>query len=208
MTKEIEELRRQIESLESELMASMRREEMRHVAESGGGSLRQRIKNKIKGTKIWQAADDPNNKLGKVIRSPRTVARIVTNPSVVKEIRNKNKHVSGKEKMDIYVPIKFFLSEEETKRVNVVLEDEDLDLTKMGIKLANMEGIAIRIVGTKKKLDAAWYRKMVNDGKIPKANNISFYSTVEQAGRTKMFELEVSKNDIFLMKAWSDNGNT
>lgn len=208
MSKEVEELKKQIRDLESELAASMRREELKVAVASGGGSLKQKIKNKIKSTRLWRAADDPNDKLGKVIRSPRTIARIITSPSVAREVREKNRHIkkSNQNKKSVFMPIRFFLKEGEIKRINVVLTEIDLDLIKMGILLAEKEGLELRIVATKEKVDSVWYRKMVKDKKIPKFNNVSFYNTTEQNVRAKTFELEVSGSDIFLTKAWTNDG--
>lgn len=210
MAKEIEELKKRINDLESELAASMKREELKVVVANSGGSLKQKVKNRIKRSRLWRAADDPNDKLGKVIRSPRTIARIMTNPSVTKEIWAKNRHIKdGREnKKDVFMPIRFFFGEDGQKRVNVVLEEIDLGLIKMGILLADREGIALRIVATKEKIDVIWYRKMIKEKKLPKFDNISFYNTTEQNIRAKTFELEVSKNDIFLTRAWFNNGNS
>lgn len=201
---EIENLKKQIEDLESELLASMKREEMK-VTAGNGESLKQKIKNKIKSTRLWRAADDPNDKLGKVVRSPRTIARIIINPSVVKEIREKNKHVKGGKKNEerIFMPVRFFFGERSSRRVNVMLTEIDLELIKMGIVLADKEALELRVVATKEKVDAVWYRKMIKGKKLPKFNNISFYNTTEQNTRAKVFELEVSENDIFLTKAWN-----
>lgn len=209
MTKEVENLRKRINDLESELAASMRREELRVAVASNGGSLKQKIKNRIKRSRLWRVADDPNDKLGKVIRSPRTIARIVTNPSVAKEIWAKNRHIKddGEKKEDIFMPIKFFFGEDGQKRVNVVLEEIDLELIRMGILLADKVGVPLRIVATKKRIDAVWYRKMIKEKKIMKFDDISFYNTTEQNMKAKTFELEISKDDIFLTKAWNNNGN-
>ncbi|MBR3172514.1 hypothetical protein IKF21_01170 [Candidatus Saccharibacteria bacterium] len=208
MTKEVEALKKQISDLENELAASMRREELKKIVDSSGGSLKQKVKNKIKSTRLWRAADDPNDKLGKIIRSPRTITRIVTNPSVVKEIKEKNKHVKcGKNKKnDIFMPIKFFFSEDDRKRINVVLVEIDLEMIKMGILLAKEKNMELRIVATKEKVDTVWYRKMIKDNILPKCSDISFYNTTEQNIRAKTFELEVSRGDIFLTKAWVNNG--
>lgn len=200
----IENLKKQIEDLESELLASMKREEMRVVA-NGSGSLKQKIKNKIKSTRLWRAADDPNDKLGKVIRSPRTIVRVITNPSVAKEIREKNRHIKDDKKNEerIFMPIRFFFGEGSLRRVNVMLTEIDLELIRMGIVLADKEALELRVVTTKEKIDAVWYRKMIKDKKLPKFNNISFYNAMEQNIRAKVFELEISENDIFLTKAWN-----
>jgi len=38
--------------------------------------------------------------------------------------------------------------------------------------------------------------------KVPKVEKISFYSSVDQGLKNKIFELEVGKNDIFVTRAW------
>lgn len=206
MAEDIKKLKQQIEDLKSELTAEKQRQGIGVVVSKP--SLVRRVKEKIKRSILWRIADDPNSKMGKLIRSPRTIFRIVTNPSVIKDIRARNGHIRKTEKtgkQDIFVPIKFFVSEDTQKRMNVVLIEEDLELIRMGISLANEEKIEVRIITTKEKFDSVRYREMVKTKKIPKADNISFYDAVEQQGRTKVFELEVSSGDVFLTKAWNKN---
>lgn len=206
MAEDIKELKKQIEDLKSELEASIKREEMK--GEAGSVSMGRRVKNRIKRTSVWRAADNPNSRVGKVVRSPRTMFRILTNPDVAKDIKEKNAHIKNAKKGDkanIFMPIKFFSGESDQERINVVLEDVELELIEMGILLANEKGIEVRMITTKEKFDPVLYRKMVKDKKIPKAESISFYNTTEQNIRAKTFELEVSKNDIFLTKAWNRN---
>lgn len=207
-TKEVEVLRQQIHDLESELSASIRREEMRNNTASGGGSLKQKIKNKVKRTRLWRAADDPDDKLGKIIRSPRTIMRILTNPNVAKEVREKNRHIKKSRKSEeaLFMPIRFFFNNSSQKRINVILTEIDLDLIEMGIGLARSSENELRIIGTMTQVDAVWYRKMVAEKKLSKYSNVSFYNTVAQAKRVKTFELEVSRNDVFLTKAWTEDG--
>lgn len=206
MAEDIKELKQQIEDLKSELTAEKQRQGIGIVPTKP--SLTRRIKEKIKRSILWKIADDPNSKIGKLIRSPRTIFRIVTNPSVVSEIRARNGHVKKAKKtgeQDIFAPIKFFVGEDTQKRINIVLVEEDLELIGMGILLANEEKVEVRIITTKKKFDSVRYREMVKTKKIPKAENVSFYDAVEQNGRLKLFELEVSSGDVFLTRAWNKN---
>lgn len=204
MTEDIKKLKQQIEDLKSELTAEKQRQGIGVVVSKP--SLTRRAKEKIKRSVLWKIADDPNSKMGKIIRSPRTVCRIVTNPSVIKDIRARSGHVKKAKKIDeqdIFVPIKFFVGEDTQERVNVVLEGEDLDLIRMGISLANEKKVELRIITTRERFDSIIYGKMVKAKQIPKAENISFYDAVEQQKRAKVFELEVSSGDVFLTRAWS-----
>ena len=206
MAEDVKALKQQIEDLKSELMAERQRQGVGVVASKP--LLKQRVKEKIKRSILWKIADDPNSKMGKVIRSPRTIFRIVVNPSVIKDIRARNGHIKEKKetnKQDIFAPVKFFVGEDTQIRINVVLEGEDLDLVKTGIMLANEKKVELRIITTKERFDSVIYGKMVRAKQIPRANNISFYDAVEQYGKAKMFELEVSRGDIFLTRAWNKN---
>lgn len=208
MSKEADELKKQIESLKSELAASMRREELKDISNGSRNSYRQKIKNKIKSTRLWKAADDPNDKLGKIIRSPRTIMRIITNPRVVKEIREKNNHVRKKDddnNNEIFMPIRFFFGKNSEKRINVILDEIDMDMVRMGAMLANSENVELRVVATKEKVDAVWYRQMIKKKSLPEIGNVSFYNTTEQNTRARVFELEISENDVFLTRAWMSN---
>lgn len=71
--------------LESELEASLEREEKL----LSGVSTKEFIKNKIKKTRLYRSASNPNSKPGKVLRAPRTAYRLISNPEVFKEFCKK-----------------------------------------------------------------------------------------------------------------------
>ena len=208
MEKEIKELQRQVEDLKSELAAAMRREELLLNPVGGGG----KIKQKIRRTKIGRIAMDPNSKLGKVVRSPRTIMRIVRHPGILKEIKNEKNKSSKNGEIDtdtakpLFVPIKFFLGDYDETRINVVSEGMDKDLISLAIEVANKNNAELRVVSFGKGARQMEYRELVSKKKIPKAKRISFYSSVDQKSKSKIFELEVGKNDVFITRAWKKDG--
>ena len=77
-------LEAQVEALKEELAAAVQRENALLGLDGGANGLKQ----KIKRTKIGRLAADPNSKIGKVVRLPRTIFRIATHPSIIKDIKN------------------------------------------------------------------------------------------------------------------------
>ncbi len=196
---EIKELKKQVEDLKSELEASLRREEV--LANTNTG-----IKAKIKRTWIYRVASNPKSKVGKIIRLPRTIFRLSKNPSIVEKIREKKEKNEKSKKNDlIFVPIRFFFGADNKKKINIIMEEKELELLKIGIELANKEKLEARIVVVKGCFQSTEYREMVKQKVLPRASKISFYNVAEQEVRTTPFELEVSREDIFLTRAWREN---
>lgn len=204
-------LKQLVEDLKSELTAAMRREEL--LTNPMGGAVT--LKQKLRVTKLGRMATDPNSKLGKVVRLPRTIYRIVRNPSILKEMRKEGKKCQkmvnvessdqkNVDEMPLFVPIKFFLSSEEKKRLNVVTEKIDEDLMGLVVPMANKNNLELRVVTYGAPAEPNIYSKMVKEKKIPAAKKISFYSSYDQSVKNKIFELEVGKNDIFITRAWGD----
>ena len=134
MDKKVLELEKQISALESELQASMQREELLRNPVGGEGSWKQ----KLKRTVLWRVVADPNSKLGKIARSPRTVYRIIKNPNIIKEIMADKDKKGGGEEKPLLTPIKFFTSDDEAERVNLVVEKlDEPEMVKMAVKIAN-----------------------------------------------------------------------
>ncbi len=208
MERENEELKKEIKNLKSELEASLRREDMLLHRSYGLGYIKQKLKN----TSIGKVAANPNSISGKVIRLPRTTYRIITHPAIVKDIRNKKTKKNDKiykgELEDILVPIKFFVGVNNPRRVNLVLPKLEEDMLKIGVELANRENLELRVVTYSEGVDPMTYAGLVKEKKIPKAKQISFYSSVDQMKKTDVFELEIGENDIFLMKAWEEYEKT
>lgn len=207
MKEENAELKKTIKSLESELEASMRREDMLLHSHGRLGAIKERLKN----TAIGRVAANPNSTAGKVVRLPRTIYRIVLHPSIVKDIRQKNSGDDGWKKIDgevedILVPIRYIMGSDNSRRLNLVVEKIDVEMLRMAIELANKENIELRVVTYGMGAGSVDYGKMVKNKKIPKAKNISFYSSVDQMKKNKIFELEIGKNDTFLTTAWRKDG--
>ena len=205
MKKEVEELKKEIDSLKSELEASLRREDVLLHRTYGLGYVKQKLKN----TSVGRAAANPNSVSGKIIRLPRTAYRIVMHPSIIKDIKNKNiekvEEIKEGELEDILVPIKFFIGDDDSCRVNLILPKIEEDMLRLGIEIANKEKLELRVVTYNETANPMFYSKLLKAKKVPKADNISFYSSVDQAKKMNVFELEVGKNDIFLTRAWRDN---
>lgn len=205
--KKINELERTIESLESELAASLEREAL---LQNTGGEGTQNFKEKFKRTSIGRVAADPRSSLGKIVRLPRTVFRIMMYPEVAKDILRKrsksSRDISFEVKnKELFAPIKFFYDDNDQKRVNLVLNKIDLKMMKMAIELANKENAELRVVTCAEKADPMKYREWVKQKKMPKAKQITFYSSYDQNKKDKIFELEIGKNEVFLTEAWTEN---
>lgn len=209
MEEENRELKRQVESLKSELEASIRREDALLHPHRGRDYIKQRIKN----TAIGKVATNPDSVGGKLIRLPRTMYRIATHPSVVKDIRNKKEKDSYKKSKsskveEILAPVRFFVGVNNPQRVNLLVERLDEKMLKMAIDLANGEDIELRVVTCGEGAGSAKYAKFLKNKLVPKAKSISFYSSIDQIQKNEIFELEVGENDIFLSKAWGKNEKT
>lgn len=203
MSEDVEKLKREIENLQNELAASMRREELLQNPANGGGTLKQRLKR----TATWRIIADPKSKMGKLARSPRTIYRIVKNPNILKEkFQDEQKQGGGNdEEKSLLMPIKFYFSEDTKKRVNLVIEKlNDEELLKKAIELANKDGAELRIITYGEGAATMKYKKLVDAKKVPKAKEISFYSSKDQKFKKYVFELEVGKNEIFLTRAWKN----
>ena len=209
MEKEVVELKKKIEHLEDELMASIRREEI--LTNGGGDSLKQ----KLKRTKLGQAAKNPNTFTGKVLRSPRTVYRIVTHPKVLKDIFAKsNGAVSSevgekqagqkREKTveDLFAPVEFIGVSGGPKRLNLMVKNLEEGLLKEAIEFANKNSYELRVVTSSEGAASKTYGDLVKNKKVPKAENISFYSSVDQSKKNKVYKMEIGEEDIFLTLPW------
>ena len=200
---EAESLKKQVEALQNELKASIRREELLQNPTSGGGSLKQ----KLKRTAVWRIIADPNSKMGKIARSPRTIYRIMKNPNILKEKKQDKQNQGGgdAEEKSIFMPVKFFVRDDDKRRVNLVLERfEDVEIMRMAIELANREKAELRVVTCSESSAAMKYKKLVDEKDIPKAKEISFYSSYDQSKKKDIFELEVGNNDVFITRAWKN----
>ena len=210
MEKEIEELKKKVKSLEDELMASIRREEI--LSGGGGDSLKQ----KLKRTKLGQAAKNPNTFTGKVLRSPRTAYRIIAHPSVVKDIFGKHPELSvdngdgaksaqKREPVleDLYAPIEFIKIADGPKRLNLVVPKIEPAILKEAIEFANKNKYELRVVTYNESSTSKEYSDLVKAKKVSKAENISFYSSVDQKKKIKVFKLEVGEEDLFLTLPWT-----
>ena len=202
MEEENRELKRQIESLKSELEASIRREDMLLHPYRG----RDYIKQKLKNTAIGRVATNPDSIGGKLIRLPRTMYRIVMHPSIMKEIKGKKNEDFYKDKNgrveEILVPVRFFIGVDNPRRVNLLVERLDDEILKMAIEIANKENIELRVVTYGEGAGSVKYARFLKKKLVPKAKRISFYSSVDQVQKNKMFELEIGQDDIFLTKVW------
>lgn len=203
MEKENIELKKKVKSLEDELMASMRREEI--LTGGGGDSLKQ----KLKRTKLGQAAKNPNTLTGKILRSPRTVGRIIAHPKVLKDIFGKSPEVSSaiseKEQTveDLFVPVEFIKITGGPRRVNLIVKKIEVNLLKEAIEFANKNKYELRVVTCSESATSKAYGDFVKAKKVPKAENISFYSSVDQSKKNKVFKLEIGEGDIFLTLPWT-----
>lgn len=198
MEEEIAQLKKTISELEEELQAEMQRKVIENGAlkMNGKGGLKQ----KIKETPIGKMAADPSSMMGKVIRMPRTVYRIVRHPSVMKDIFVTKEEIV--ERGPLFAPIKFYLSDYEELRFNVVMEEFNIEMMKLAAELANKNKAELRVITCKEEAATMKYKELVNKKKLPKVKEISFYSSFDQEVKRTVFELEVGKNDIFLTKAW------
>lgn len=209
MEKEITELKKKVEHLEDELMASIRREEI--LTNGGGDSLKQ----KLKRTKLGQAAKNPNTFTGKVLRSPRTAYRIVTHPKVLKDIFGKSteaasagvdkKEVGPKREKtveDLFVPVEFIRISDGPKRLNLVVKKMEEEFLKEAIEFANKNNYELRVVTTSESAASKTYSDLVKKKKVSKAENISFYSSIDQSKKNKVYKLEIGEGDIFLTLPW------
>ncbi len=201
-----EELEELVKNLESELSASMRREELLLDPSGGESSLRR----KLKRTRLGRAVLNPNSKLGKIARAPRTAFRLLRNPRLIGEIKNEKKCDvrDGEEiaKDELFVPIKFFKAKGGERRVNLVLERLDPVLLGIAISVANSNKMELRIVTYSEKADPIKYNDMIKKNKLSKAERVSFYSSVDQKYKNKVFELEINEDDVFITKAWGTDG--
>lgn len=212
MEENVKELKKTIASLEDELKASMTREE---VLKEQVGTLRH-------DSWLRQKINDPGSKFGKVVRLPRTVYRIVRYPDVRRSMRGiepstneKNSGIQREGEHDEYekdenvglkfAEIKFFSSEDTTPRVNLIVRNIEKDMLKKAIEFANQNDCELRVVTYGEKSGVMKYRKMKEQKNFPTAKKISFYSTIEQSEREHPFELEIGKNEMFLMNEWGIN---
>ncbi len=201
MEKENKELKKKIRSLESELEASMVREEMLRAtpATSEVG-----LKQKFYQTRIGRIAQDPNSKVGKIIRMPRTLYRIIRNPDVRREVFKTQQDQSERVESNIFAPIRFFASDCDEKRVNVVTEKFEPEILKMGVDIARKQGAKLRVITCGEGVATLKYREMVKRGEIKEFKGISFYSSYDQSLKGKVFELEVGEGEVFLTKVWQN----
>ncbi len=202
-----EKLKKKINDLKSELEASMRREELLMNPGGQSGSIKQ----KVKATKLGKVAADPNSRVGKIVRSPRTIYRIFTHPSIIKDFigekikKNKKGERIGGEIADIFVPVKFFYSDDCPRRVNVLMQKFDPGILMQAVQVANNENLELRVITYGEPVAQIKYKNLLDQKKIPKAKKISFYSSVDQASRKEIFMLEVNSNDIFMTLPWRGN---
>ncbi|MBQ3430499.1 hypothetical protein IJG20_00090 [Candidatus Saccharibacteria bacterium] len=207
MEKRIQELEQRINDLESELNASIKREELllRPAAD------KKTLKEVLKTTRLGKIASNPNSKAGKVIRLPRTVYRIIRHPSILRDIfgeRNTQKTTLSqtsrtKKEKSLFAPIKFYYSDEKQKRVNLVAKKLDIEKLRESIALANAIDAGLRIITTSEAADPIQYNRMIKKGNIKNVpKTVEFYSSLDQADKKEPFELEIGKQDIFLTEAW------
>lgn len=199
------ELRQMISSLEDELKASMERE----------NKLEEELKSPKKVSWIRSRINDPGSKVGKVIRLPRTVYRIVRYPEVRRELRgdpplavkdDKKDNDTGAEQEALsFAPLAFFYSEDDTPRINLVVRKISENVLRSAIEFSNSGDYELRVVTYGEKAGVMKYREMEKIKGFPKAKNICFYSSVDQAKRKNPFELEIGKNDLFLLDEWGVN---
>ena len=196
-------LREQVDALKSELEASICREELAKKPTGGGATL----KLKIKKTKFGRILMDPSSKLGKLFRLPRTIYRLIRHPGIIKELyREKTKKNSAVNEMALsekhkFAPIRFFESETNEKRVNLVVEKLDSDLLEYAIILANSEKCGLRIITCSESVDPLKYKTLVKRKGIEGPQNVEFYSSYDQNERNRVFELEIGDKDIFVSVA-------
>ncbi len=201
MVKKKEDSEKIIADLKSELEASMRREDIL----LGGHGAGSEIKRVLKNTALGRAAQNPNSKVGKVVRAPRTVYRIIRKPSILKEIyggvdkgnEKKSEEVS-KDLRERIVPIDYFYGVNNPKRINLVVKELSNEMVKKAVMLANVDGSELRVVTFSESVDPLKFNEIVEKEKLPKLKKISFYSSVDQDIKDKVFKLEIGKNDIFL----------
>ena len=185
MKDEITQLRKTISELEEELQAEMQRKKVENgeSVSNGRGGLKQRIKE----TPIGKMIADPNSMTGKVIRAPRTAYRIIRHPSVVKNIFITREEIV--EQGPLFAPIRFYLSDYDKLRFNVVMEKFDVEMMKTAVEISNKKGVELRVITCAEEAATMKYKESVDKKKIPKAKEISFYSTVDQKAKRTIFEL-------------------
>jgi hypothetical protein len=204
MEEEIKHLKQENESLRSELEASAYREKLLADPDRNAGFL----KRAIKKTALGRMASDPNSKIGKVVRSPRSAIRIMLHPSIIKDIKKKNNPVESNDIFNAFAPVKFFISEGCDKRINLLVSAIDENYLKMGIQLANDRKLELRVITYGEEAASMKYRELVKKKKIQAAKKISFYSSVDQAVKKDCFMLEVNKDDVFITSLWSVDEKT
>lgn len=200
MEEEIRELKKTINELEEELSAEMQRREVEEGASKSNG--KGGLKQKIKESPIGKVIADPNSVAGKVLRAPRTIYRIVRHPGVLKDILVVKEEV--REEGSLFVPIRFYRSDYNGNRVNVVMEKFDPEMMKAAVQMVKKNGGELRVITCSEGVATMKYKRMVEKKEIQKLKEISFYSSFDQQIKRTVFELEVGKNDVFLTKAWAN----
>lgn len=198
MTESTEELKKRIADLESELAASIQREELLLKQKRG---VKSRIKGLIKRTKIWSVLSNPDSKIGYFAKTPKTSLEGIKDPALMKEIKEKSAKLSTKQGL-ILSPVHFFWGSDDRRRINVIMEELDPYLIKIGTDIANDSKAELRIITVNEDVNPIKYKEIIKKHKIPGANSISFYSIIGQNIRNKHFELEIAENDIIISKAW------
>lgn len=203
LAKQIEMLNVRIAALEEELKASMYREEL----------MEKKTKRVKKESWLRNRINDESSKVGKVVRAPRTFYRLVSNPDVREDFRNKRKGITSGEgvdkKIDIqeerplkFAPLCFFYTENKDFRVNLVLDKFEKEDLKRAIDFSNRNKCALRIITYGIKDPQIEYKAIAKKFKLPAIDEISFYDATGQAKRSNPFRLEVGENDVFLTRAW------
>lgn len=203
MKEDVKELEQAVASLEEELKASLAREE----------ALEEHMRAPKKELWLRAKVNDPGSKVGKVIRLPRTIYRIVRYPDVRRSMRGEEP-VASEKKEDVevkdegvkFAPVKFFHGNDSLMRVNLVVREVREEMLKRAIEFANQNKCELRVVTYGEKNAVLRYRKMKAKKGFPAAEKISFYSSVDQAKRNNPFELEIGKNDMFLADEWGTDG--
>ncbi len=201
------EYERRIKDLESELDASIRREEL--LTNPGKlGSL----KTAVKRTKLGRIAANPSSRLGKIVRAPRTVVRIIRHPSLIQDIKKRKQSTPPAPKLEsanlppaITIPINYLAIDNSQTRVNFVissldtLDDARISTLKHTLSLADSLHAKLRIIFCSVASDPTGFQKYLTKHHLKTNADLEFYSSLDQAKKgEKQYLLEVGPNDLFI----------
>lgn len=183
---EEKKLQTHIQQLESELAASIAREEA--------------LRSSKKSSRFIAMIKNPDSKLGKLFRLPRTLFRLATNKNLRAELRQKN--ISSSPSINPSVlpfSIDFFVNSSARPRINLILNSLEKTPIKNSIALAMASSCELRVIFTAQSNNPKLFLDYLKKEKLENDINISFYSSFDESIRGDgKFRLEVSDDDIFI----------